>query len=207
MPGIVKTEATKTIEISALDERKLVVLIFLLMIIVTTSAGPAAAYLVELFPLKIRYTSLSLPYHIGYGIFGGMSPVISTYLISKANEAHSPTYYLAGLNYAIVLMSIALVIGVLYLKENKAEQMTPIKNPAKKNKLKRILGGMWILLGLITAYVGIIEFGIPRIRSGKPDDLIFGIIVLLIVTPIVTSGLFIFGKYALHGEYDDKAAL
>ncbi len=207
LQSINNVSVTKTIKICPGDERRLVFLIFLLMIIVTTSAAPAAAYLVELFPLKIRYTSLSLPYHIGYGIFGGMSPVISTYLISKASEAHSPTYYLAGLNYAIVLMSIALVIGVLYLKENMAERMVPVKNPAKKNRLKRIFGVVWILLGLITAYVGIIEFGLPRIRSGKPEDLIFGIIVLLIVTPIVTSGLLIFGKYALQGEYDDKAAL
>ena len=66
-----------------------------------------------------------------------------------------------------------------------------------------MLGFVWILLGLIFAYLGIIELGIPKIGTGKPDDLIFGIIVMFIVTPIITMGLFTFGKYALQGEYDD----
>jgi hypothetical protein len=150
---------------------------------------------------------MSLPYHIGFGIFGGMAPVISAYLIAKAYEGHSPDYYLAGLNYPITLMSISLIIGILYLKENKAEQVEPIKHPAKKNRLKRMLGFVWILLGLIAAYLGIVELGFPKMGSGKPDDLIFGIIVMFIVTPIITIGLVTFGRYALQGEYDDKAEL
>jgi MFS family permease len=203
-PGTAKTENTKSIKINAADELKLILLIFPLVIIVTMSAGPIGVYLVEMFPLRIRYTSLSLPYHIGYGIFGGMSAVISAYLISNASNAHKSDYYLAGLNYPIILMSISLIIGLLYLKENRAEQMARIKHPAKTNRLKRMLGFVWILLGLIAAYFGIIELGFPKISSGNLDDLIFGIIVMFIVTPIITIGLFTFGKYALQGEYDNK---
>ncbi|MGZ3834585.1 MAG: DUF6814 family protein, partial [Mucilaginibacter sp.] len=104
----------------------------------------------------------------------------------------------------IILMSISFVIGVIYLRENNAEEVSSIKNPAKKNRLKRMLGFVWILLGLIFAYFGIVELGIPKIATGKPDDLIFGIIVLIVLTPIITIGLATFGKYALQGEYDDK---
>jgi MFS family permease len=206
-PRIINPDISKVIKISPPDERKLVFLVFLLVIVVAMAHGASAAYLVEMFPLKIRYTSMSLPYHIGFGIFGGMAPVISAYLIAKANENHSPDYYLAGLNYPIILMSISLVIGILYLREYNTEQVSRIKNPAKKNRLKRLMGFVWILLGLIFAYLGIVELGIPKIGTGKPDDLIFGIIVLFIVTPIITIGLFTFGKYALQGEYDDKAYL
>ena len=143
---------------------------------------------------------MSVLYHIGFDICVGMAPVISAYLIAKANEGHRPYYYLEGLNYAIILMSISLVIGILYLRENNEEQVSRIKNPAKKNRLKRILGLVWILLGLIAAYWGIVKLGFPKIGSGKPDDLIFGIIVLFIVTPVITIGLFAFGKYALPGN-------
>lgn len=70
------------------------------------------------------------------------------------------------------------------------------------NGIKKILGIVWILFGLATAYFGIFELGIPNFTSGKQDDLVFGIIVMIVLTPIITGGLLIFGKYALSGEYD-----
>lgn len=202
--GIAGPDISKVIKISPPDERKLIILVFLLVIDVAMAHAASAAYLVEMFPLQIRYTSMSLPYHIGFGIFGGMAPVISAYLIAKAKLDHSPDYFLAGLNYAIILMSISLVIGILYLKENKAEQKAPIKNPVKKNALKRMLGYVWIVLGLVFGYWGIVNLGIPKISTGKTDDLIFGIIAVFVLTPIITIGLVTFGKYALAGEYDDN---
>src|SRR5436190_2926425 len=111
-----KPEMVTSIKLNSADEWKLIFLIFLLMFIFTMSYAPLAAFVVEMFPLKIRYTSMSLPYHIGYGIFGGMSLVIATYLIEKAKIAGATDYYLAGLNYPIVLMSVSFVIGLLYLK-------------------------------------------------------------------------------------------
>ena len=93
--------------------------------------GPIAAFLVELFPTKIRYTSMSLPYHIGNGIFGGILPAIATYLASKANSANEIAIaagqevlykqpYLEGLWYPIIISGICFVIGLIYL--NKKSQ-------------------------------------------------------------------------------------
>ncbi len=72
------------------------------------------------------------------------------------------------------------------------------------NGIKKILGVVWILLGLATAYFGIAVLGLPKFASGKQEDLVFGIIIMLVLTPIVTGGLLIFGRYALSGEYDSE---
>lgn len=197
-----KTEVVKTIKINDTDKWTLIFLIFLLMVVVAMAYGPIAAFLVELFPLKIRYTALSLPYHIGTGIFGGLTPVIATYLAGKASDAHVSDYYLAGMTYPVLITSISLVMGLLYLKDNKTEQSGEATPSTKINKPKRLLGIVWILLGLAAAYFGIMELGLPKIMSGKQDDLIFGIIMLFLITPIATVGLLIMGKFALQGEYE-----
>jgi MFS family permease len=198
-----KTEFVKTIFINDTDKWKLIFLVLLLLVIAGISYGPLAAYLVEMFPLKIRYTSLSFPYHIGFGILGGMTLVIGTYLVNKATEAHDAKFYLAGLNYHMVLITISLVIGLFYLKENYAEQAGVKTSSIYKNRIKRGLGIVWMLLGLAAAYFGILELGLPKIYTGKQDDLIFGIIMMAIITPIISGGLLLFGKYAWQGEYDD----
>ena len=198
-----KAETVKTIQLNDEDKRKLMLWQFLLAVIFTMSYGPLAAFLVEMFPLKIRYTSMSLPYHVGYGIFGGMSLVVATYLIEKAQAANIPDYYLAGLNYPLVLMSISLVIGLLYLKENEEGKPLAEKHSKNLNTIKRIMGIVWIILGLVAAWYGVFKLGIPKLSSGNQDDLIFGIIVMFFITPVAASGLLLFGKYALSGEYDD----
>ena len=198
-----KAELEKTVFINATDKWKLIFLVCLLIVITGMSYGPLAAYLVEMFPLKIRYTSLSFPYHIGFGIIGGMTLVVSTYLVNKATEAHDVKYYLAGLTYHIVLMTIGLVIGLLYLKENYAAGIGVKTSSKFKNAMKRGFGVVWMLLGLAAAYLGILELGLPKIYSGKQDDLIFGIIMMAVITPIISGGLLLFGKYAWQGEYDD----
>ena len=83
--------------------------------------GPIAAFLVELFPVKIRYTSMSLPYHIGNGVFGGLMPAIATYLVTASKDAKNPDFYLAGLTYPIIIASVCFVIGLVYIKENKSK--------------------------------------------------------------------------------------
>ncbi len=88
-------------------------LIFIQVIFVTMVYGPIAAFLVEAFPAKIRYTSLSLPYHIGNGWFGGFTPLIAQSLY----EATGNTY--AGLWYPITIALLTFVIGTLFLKESK----------------------------------------------------------------------------------------
>jgi hypothetical protein len=89
------------------------VLLVIMVIYVTMVYGPIAAFLVELFPTKIRYTSMSLPYHIGNGWFGGMLPLLATAMVASAGNI----YY--GLWYPIVVAVMTLVIGFLFLKENK----------------------------------------------------------------------------------------
>jgi MFS family permease len=92
---------------------KLVLLVFVQVIFVTMVYGPIAAYLVEAFPARIRYTSLSLPYHIGNGIFGGLLPVIGLSVIAQTGSIY------AGLYYPIVVAGITFVVGSLLLKETR----------------------------------------------------------------------------------------
>ena len=78
--------------------------------------GPIAAFLVEMFPVKIRYTSMSLPYHVGNGIFGGLLPAISTYFVMHAKDAGDVEFYLEGLWYPIIIASVSFVVGMVYIK-------------------------------------------------------------------------------------------
>jgi MFS family permease len=89
----------------------LVFYIFIQMIFVCMVYGPIAAYLVEAFPAKVRYTSLSLPYHMGNGIFGGLLPLIGLYVNSATKNIY------AGLYYPIAVAAITFVVGSLLLKE------------------------------------------------------------------------------------------
>lgn len=198
-----KTETTQSIQLNATDLWMLIFLTTLLVLICGMSASPSTAFLVELFPLKIRYTSFSLPYHISYGIFGGMAPVIATYSIDKAKVAQATQYYLAGLTYPIVLMSISFLIGLLYLREIKPFDPQSVGSSGLLNQVKKLLGGVWMLLGIAAAYFGIFELGIPKLTSGRPDDLIFGVIAMLIITPVAAIGLFLFGRCAWMGGYED----
>jgi MFS family permease len=87
----------------------LVLLVFIQVVFVTMVYGPIAAFLVELFPTNIRYTSMSLPYHIGNGVFGGLVPLIGTALVTTTGN------HFAGLLYPIAVALITLVIGMRYL--------------------------------------------------------------------------------------------
>jgi len=115
-----KTESKISIKINDKDQWTLIGYVFCLISFVTMAYGPIAAFLVEMFPTKIRYTSMSLPYHIGNGVFGGLMPAIATFLVSNAQTAgvvQKP--YLEGLNYPIALISVCIVIGVIYIKSDK----------------------------------------------------------------------------------------
>jgi MFS family permease len=91
----------------------LLLLLVILVVYVTMVYGPIAAWLVELFPAKIRYTSMSLPYHIGNGWFGGFLPAISFALVALTGDM----YY--GLRYPIIISLMTVVIGFLFLPETK----------------------------------------------------------------------------------------
>jgi hypothetical protein len=90
---------------------KLILLVFVQVIFVTMVYGPIAAYLVEAFPAKIRYTSLSLPYHIGNGVFGGLLPVVGLTVVAQTGNIY------AGLYYPIAVAALTFVVGSLFLKE------------------------------------------------------------------------------------------
>ncbi len=100
-------------------------IIFLLGLEATIVYGPMAAFLVELFPTKIRYTSLSLPYHLGNGWFGGLTPVIATALVAAfAPKEGVPSilggsYIYAGLIFPIVVATVTFIFGTLFIKETK----------------------------------------------------------------------------------------
>lgn len=97
----------------------MVLLIFIQVIFVTMVYGPIAAFLVELFPTRIRYTSMSLPYHIGNGIFGGLTPAIATRFFEDSKTAVNPSGDpLAGLTYVIIVAAVCFVIGAIYLKNS-----------------------------------------------------------------------------------------
>jgi len=92
------------------DYWKMTAILFVMIFSVTIVSGPVTAWLINLFPTRIRYTSLSLPYHIGNGVFGGLIPFIATLLTTKYTG-----HALAGLWYPIGVAAIGLVIGAIFI--------------------------------------------------------------------------------------------
>jgi len=90
-----------------------ILILFIMVIYVTMVYGPIAAFLVELFPTRIRYTSMSFPYHIGNGWFGGMLPLLATAMVAKAGNI----YY--GLWYPVVVAILTVIVGALFLRDRK----------------------------------------------------------------------------------------
>ena len=108
----------------------LTALVFIQVIYVTMVYGPIAAFLVELFPAKIRYTSLSLPYHIGNGVFGGFTPLIGTAIVATTGNPF------AGLAYPMTIAAMTFIIGSIFLKETKHhsiwDEVDKDPDPAKR---------------------------------------------------------------------------
>ena len=103
----------KTADPGAIDTPVVVGLLAVLMLYVTMVYGPIAAFLVELFPARIRYTSMSLPYHIGNGWFGGFLPLIAASIVVFTGDIY------AGLWYPIAIALMSLLVGWLALPETK----------------------------------------------------------------------------------------
>ena len=108
--GAPAVQTTKELVLNTADKWKMVALITVMVLFVTMVYGPIAAFLVELFPTRIRYTSMSLPYHIGNGVFGGLVPFIATLITTLPGANH-----LSGLWYPIGVAAVSLIIGTLYL--------------------------------------------------------------------------------------------
>jgi hypothetical protein len=96
-----------------IDKPRVVLLLWLLIVYVTLVYGPIAAMLVEMFPTRIRYTSMSLPYHIGNGWFGGFLPTTAFAIVAATGDIY------AGLRYPVAIAVITLVVGSLFVRETK----------------------------------------------------------------------------------------
>jgi MFS family permease len=103
-------QTNKETRLGETSRLNMIMLIALMVLFVTMVYGPVAAFLVELFPTRIRYTSMSLPYHIGNGVFGGLVPFIATLITTFPG-----TNYLSGLWYPIGVAALCFIIGSLYL--------------------------------------------------------------------------------------------
>jgi len=114
---------------------QMILLIFIQVLWVTMVYGPIAAYLVEAFPAKIRYTALSLPYHIGNGVFGGLLPLIGVYVVARTGNIY------AGLYYPMIVASITFIVGSLLLKESRNvkiwEEVGGKPRPTAEDQLER----------------------------------------------------------------------
>ncbi len=107
----------REVKLSQRDFWVMVMLVLIQVIFVTMAYGPIAAFLVELFPTRIRYTSMSLPYHIGNGIFGGLTPLLAVSLFELSKTSSNPAGDpLAGLWWPIGVATICFVTGMIFLK-------------------------------------------------------------------------------------------
>lgn len=115
--GLVAAGYPKGADPAAINKPMLVLLLGVLVIFVTMVYGPIAAWLVELFPTRIRYSAMSLPYHLGNGWFGGFVPTIAFALVSLKGDI----YY--GLWYPIIVALMTLVIGTFFLRETRGRSL------------------------------------------------------------------------------------
>lgn len=106
----------KSAELARIDYAKALGVLFAMMLYATMVYGPIAAFLVELFPPKVRYTSLSFPYHIGNGVFGGLLPLIATAIAAETGNVY------AGLWYPVSVAGLTFIVGSLFLRKRRRHE-------------------------------------------------------------------------------------
>ncbi|MBK7596293.1 MAG: MFS transporter [Gemmatimonadetes bacterium] len=111
-------------DLTAINRPMVVLVLWILVLYVTLVYGPIAAMLVEMFPSKIRYTSMSLPYHIGNGWFGGFLPTTAFAIVAATGDIYS------GLRYPVAIATMTLIVGALFLKETKDVDIVATDGPA-----------------------------------------------------------------------------
>jgi hypothetical protein len=114
------------VDSNAINQPMVVALIFLQMVYVCMVYGPIAAFLVELFPTRIRYTSMSIPYHLGNGWFGGFLPLIATSVTAStwAKETFGENAMYTGLAYPIAVCLVTLVVGGFFVHETRGHRIS-----------------------------------------------------------------------------------
>ncbi len=122
-PKDYKADIKKSVTIGVYYKFYMIFYLTLLVLLVTMVYAPIAAFLVDLFPTKIRYTSLSLPYHIGNGVFGGLVPLFATILFEYSKTDDKPFGDpLSGLDYPMTIAFVCLIIGTFFLPRNSKER-------------------------------------------------------------------------------------
>ncbi|MDQ3466796.1 MAG: MFS transporter, partial [Chloroflexota bacterium] len=130
--------------------------VFVLVLYVTMVYGPIAAFLVESFPARVRYTSVSLPYHVGNGYFGGFLPLIAGIVVAKAvvdpgEWPVDPQY--AGLLYPVAIASITFVLGMWLLPETRQNKITAAEHEPTERRASPVVLTILIGLTLIVLYL------------------------------------------------------
>jgi MFS family permease len=125
MKHFANPEGLKVVDPNTINHPMIVLLLTLQMVYVCMVYGPIAAFLVELFPTQIRYTSMSLPYHLGNGWFGGFLPLIATAVTTSAwaQEMFGTGAIFAGLIYPIVVCIMTLIVGGLLIRETQGHRI------------------------------------------------------------------------------------
>ena len=113
---LIKPDVKKNVYLSKGNYWLMMLLVFFQILLVTMVYGPIAAFLVELFPTRIRYSSMSLPYHVGNGIFGGLTPFVATALAAAGGASK-----FNGLFYPIAIATLTLIIGSIFLSNELSD--------------------------------------------------------------------------------------
>ena len=134
-----------------------VLLLTILVVYVTMVYGPIAAWLVELFPTRIRYTGMSLPYHIGNGWFGGFLPATVFAIVAATGNIYS------GLWYPIIVAAMSFVVALIFLPEtkdrdiNKSEARRARRDDARGREARRLGGNSGLMGHLAARHVNAVE--------------------------------------------------
>jgi MFS family permease len=163
----------KVVELSAIPTANLVMLmglVFIQIIYVTMVYGPIAAFLVELFPTNVRYTSMSLPYHLGNGWFGGFLPLIATALTASAmaKEAFGAGAIFAGLIYPIGIALLTVVVGALFIKETRGHKIDTAIRPDAT--VQELFDWVAVLAALAIGFILLLQWNsdfLPDIAAHK----------------------------------------
>ncbi len=171
----------------------LVLCVFVLVLLVTMVYGPIAAFLVESFPARVRYTSVSLPYHVANGYFGGFLPLIAGVIVADAirlpgNFPVDPRY--AGLLYPTAIAAITFVIGMWLLPETKNNPITAVAHEPTQERANPV--ALTVLIGLtVLALVLADQFITPALNRPEFNvQWFFRLLALAIVICILLVRLF-----------------
>jgi hypothetical protein len=161
-----------------------------LVLFVTMVYGPIAAFLVESFPARVRYTSVSLPYHVGNGYFGGFLPLIAGVVVARAMQNPGafpvdPRY--AGLLYPVAVAAITFVIGMWLVPETRHNSITAVAHEPTQARANPVV--LTVLIGLtVLALVLADQYITPALnRPGFDVQWFFRILALIIVLAVALS--------------------